>query len=233
MQTGLKTAPSEEEKKVEISMNEELKEAVKKEETVPEKVVNKPKSPEPQKEVKKDTKKEVKEPTTTVQTEDTKKYDKYYVNDHLPKDQDQNVIIGSMLKLNSELDTLKEIARKNPELGGFSELRRKLSMPVTKNTKKGGVSIMSYGDISEKEESLMHKRDWYKVWGNEGKPFPEDTDMSVICSPQESINLALDQVRSLILAGFKLRNNRTGDIINKRRLDKYIAEWSKDKNPIL
>lgn len=162
--------------------------------------------------------------------------DRFYVNDKLPKDVDQNITLSSTIKINSETEELKEVITKNPSVGTYKELRQRLSTTQESDLNKkklGGASNMSYSNHTPEEEPLLHKRDWYRVWGNEGKYFPEDTDLSILMSPQKAVNLALDQVKTLVLAGFRVQNNRTGDVVNKRRLDKYIANWSKDKNPIL
>ena len=62
---------------------------------------------------------------------------------------------------------------------------------------------------------------------------PKEADLGFYKSPQKSFNLALDQVKILIEKGYKLKNNRTGDVIKKRNVDEYISKWSKDKNPII
>lgn len=151
-----------------------------------------------------------------------------YKNDSYPKELDQNIEISAKYKLNSLASDMEEYVRKNPEYGSVRELREMLSQPE----ENIGVKLFTNARIVE-EVTLMEKRDYYQIGGFEGEYLPREADLSMFKSPQKSLNLALDQVKMLIEKGYRLKNNRTGDIIKKRNVDEYIAKWSKDKNPII
>lgn len=140
---------------------------------------------------------------------------------------DQNFKIGAELKLVSLKSDLDELVRKNPELGSVKKVNEMLSKPE-------GMSIrLSKLSTNSMEVSLMEKRDYYEIGGFEGQYMPKEASLGFYKSPQKSFNLALDQVKILIEKGYRLKNNRTGDVIKKRNVDEYIAKWSKDKNPII
>lgn len=140
----------------------------------------------------------------------------------------QNYKIGAELKLGSLRSDLNEIVRKNPELGSVEKVNEMLSRPESMS-----ISLFSSSSTKSMEVSLMEKRDYYEIGGFEGKYMPAEANLGFYKSPQKSFNLALDQVKILIEKGYKLKNNRTGDVIKKRNVDEYISKWSKDKNPIL
>lgn len=140
---------------------------------------------------------------------------------------DQNFKIGAELKLVSLKSDLDELVRKNPELGSVKKVNEMLSKPEGMSTSLLKLSTNSM------EVSLMEKRDYYEIGGFEGQYMPEEASLGFYKSPQKSFNLALDQVKILIEKGYRLKNNRTGDVIKKRNVDEYIAKWSKDKNPII
>lgn len=148
-------------------------------------------------------------------------------DDGLDNEVDQNFKIGAELKLVSLKSDLDELVRKNPELGSVKKVNEMLSKPE-------GMSISLYKlSTNSMEVSLMEKRDYYEIGGFEGQYMPKEADLGFYKSPQKSFNLALDQVKILIEKGYKLKNNRTGDVIKKRNVDEYISKWSKDKNPII
>lgn len=140
---------------------------------------------------------------------------------------DQNFKIGAELKLVSLKSDLDELVRKNPELGSVKKVNEMLSKPEGMSTSLLKLSTNSM------EVSLMEKRDYYEIGGFEGQYMPKEASLGFYKSPQKSFNLALDQVKILIEKGYRLKNNRTGDVIKKRNVDEYIAKWSKDKNPII
>lgn len=140
---------------------------------------------------------------------------------------DQNFKIGAELKLVSLKSDLDELVRKNPELGSVNKVNEMLSKPEGMSTSLLKLSTNSM------EVSLMEKRDYYEIGGFEGQYMPKEASLGFYKSPQKSFNLALDQVKILIEKGYRLKNNRTGDVIKKRNVDEYIAKWSKDKNPII
>lgn len=150
------------------------------------------------------------------------------------EEENQNYILGARLQIYSQNSDHEEIVRKNPKYRSVSNLNQMLALykPTSHPIDCKGENTMRTYRRTEEEETLMNKRDYYDVTGREGDHFPPETDLAYMTSPQK-INLSLDQVRSLVLNGFRLKNLRTGDVVNKRRLDEYIAKWSKDKNPII
>lgn len=163
----------------------------------------------------KDTPKEVTEEVITESDEE------------LDNEVDQNFKIGAELKLVSLKSDLDELVRKNPELGSVKKVNEMLSKPEGMSTSLLKISTNSM------EVSLMEKRDYYEIGGFEGQYMPKEASLGFYKSPQKSFNLALDQVKILIEKGYRLKNNRTGDVIKKRNVDEYISKWSKDKNPII
>lgn len=167
---------------------------------------------------------------TETEMENKEEEETVEVEEEIMEDEEvnQNYKIGAELKLGSLRSDLDEIVRKNPELGSVEKVNEMLSRPESMS-----ISLFSSSSTKSMEVSLMEKRDYYEIGGFEGKYMPAEANLGFYKSPQKSFNLALDQVKILIEKGYRLKNNRTGDVIKKRNVDEYISKWSKDKNPII
>ncbi|MGL5315643.1 MAG: hypothetical protein ACRC92_20480 [Peptostreptococcaceae bacterium] len=97
-------------------------------------------------------------------------------------------------------------------------------------------TIMETANPSPEDEGfhefLLNSRDYYRVYMNHGEPLPL-FHLKHFTSPKEPLNLDLEDVLILANDGFFVENKRTGDIVKARNVNKYVANWSKDKSPIL